>query len=152
MAYKTNFKNTIWAGAANSAFAHADVHEGVNDSGVSVRPGQLVSLSPSGFVTAGPLTNFANVMVVLEDGSDVGGTVLDAFADGEQIKAAFPRSGELFNLRVAGSVGVVPGFLFGHDGINVTPLSALDGTEQAVFMAMEESTSAAPRLVLFKAL
>lgn len=157
MAYKTNFKNTIWAGGAG-AFLHADVQEGIVGSSQSTQPGKLV-VDDAELKNPTSFTKNKALKVVLERTSNTGGTLEDVFTEGELIEVAFPRSGELFNLLMGPSNSVSVGNLVTANTANEEGyISIYTGSEEDIlstnlFEALEAvSASTSAQLVLCKKL
>ena len=155
MAYQTDFGHTIWAGAADGAYKHADTKEKVVAVGEETQRGKVVAIDASGTVQSPAGTLGTKVLhVVLERMSSVGGKISDVFTEGETIEIAFPRSGECFRGLVPAAATTEEGVVYAanSDGHFVPAASATNVTR--TFFACQKTTaaSASDRLVMFKAI
>lgn len=148
-----SFKNTIWAGGANSPYGHADTLSAPLEIGASVKPGNVVRFSASAEELALPAggNDDEGILVVLEGGEHLGEGVDTTYDNQAVVEAAFPRSGELFNLIVNAGSTTQKGGLYTADASGRLFLTAVG--QPAQFMALETTgASASDRLVTFKKL
>lgn len=153
MAYQTTFGNTIWAGAADGCYSHADTKEKLVAATKETQPGKIVAINADGDVESPAGTLGTKVLhVVLERGSHVGGDVTDVFGAGEQVEIAFPRSGELFRGLVESTDTTEEGVVFAanSNGYFVPAASATNVTRTFFECQVTTAASTADRLVLFK--